>query len=107
MAIQIYCGIFLDVCSAVIGVKDIFRIGLILKPGHSRSGMDQGWFTVGLDNHVWSKSEDPTPASIVVEAIGNQPEILKHFVVDAGANSTASRTVSFLIIRIEEANRAN
>src|SRR6185436_20975907 len=68
--------------------------------------MDQRRSAVGVDYDIRTQPENPTPTAVTVEAVGDQPKVSEHFIVDSGEDAAACGVMCRLVLRVEESKAA-
>src|SRR6185503_2752631 len=102
LSVSIDGSVLLDVGSAIVRVKKVFRARLVFKPGDCRGRVDQRRVSVRFNNQIRSQAENPTPATVAVKAATNQSKVSEEFVVDTNRSSAANRAMGLPVDWIEK-----
>ena len=68
--------------------------------------MDQRRSAVRIDDYIWRQTKDITATAIAVETVADKSKPFEGFVIDTNEDSTTSRLVLCLPLRIEEPETA-
>src|ERR1700676_1288958 len=74
--------IALEVRAAVVAVEHVVRRRLVFKTSDARTGVHSGKGSVWFDDGVGAEAEDVTASAVAVKGIGDEVQVVNHFVVN-------------------------